>query len=200
MKYKIILILLFLSFFIFFNQKIVAFNLYTGAGIVSSTSFPVNLTTDFDLFIKIYQGDTVFIGILFDLNKLNKIGLEFSFISRGIYSIGDYYYLLFNGLIKSFFSKNILYNKYFQFDVNLGVWISFLFYSAYVRRTESNFTASINSNNFSFINTGIYFSYMFNFSKFGLDISSNIAFIDDNIKDDLYFISSWISFSFIYYL
>lgn len=94
MKYKIILIFLILSIFSLFNQKIIAFDLYTGAGIVASTSFPINLTADFDSFMKIYQGDTAFIGILFDLNKSNKIGIELSYISRGIFGVGDYYYLL----------------------------------------------------------------------------------------------------------
>lgn len=198
---KSIIFIIFIIFILFsFSIKAFSFNLYFGVGILGTTSYPLNFTTDFDLYMKIYEGETVFVGSYLKLKNNNLINFEIGYLSRALYSIVDYYFLLFTGYFKTYFSKSILETKSFSFYFNFGLWASFLFYSVYKNRNFSGVIDVIEIQNFSFLNCGLYLSYMIKLGKFSLDIGSNLGFIDENLKDENYLLSGWFSITFIYFL
>lgn len=197
-----IFIFVFLVFLIFYfsSQNIYGFDLYFGVGLVGSTTFPLNPVSYYDMYMKIYDGETFFIGSTFKLKNENFFGLEINYISRGIYYFGEYYFLLFNGLIKLYYSKNCIDSRVFKLNINMGLWLSGLFYSIFKSRDSSTILEIVDINNLSFINFGAFLSYFINFGKYGFDISTNIGFLDDNPKDENYLISTWFSVSFIFFL
>ncbi len=202
MKYIKSLIIIFFIFLIFllYSTKTFAFDLYFGLGILGTTSYPINLTNNFDIYMKINDGETIFIGTFLRLKNNDLVSFEIGYLSRGLCSSNDYYFLLFNGYVKTYFSKNITETKFLSYYFNFGLWASFLVYSVYKNRTSSGIIDVIDIKNFSFLNCGIYLSYMIKFGKFSFDIGTNVGFIDDNLKDEDYLLSAWFSIAFIYFL
>lgn len=197
-----VFIFVFLIFLIFYfsSLNIYGFDLYFGVGLVGSTTFPLNPVSYYDMYMKIYDGETFFIGSIFKLKNENFFGLEIDYISRGIYYFGEYYFLLFNGLIKLYYSKNCIDSSVFKLNINMGLWLSGLFYSVYKSRNSSTILEIVDINNLSFINFGAFLNYFINFGKYGFALSTNIGFLDDNPNDENYLISTWFSVSFIFFL
>jgi len=192
------LIIIFCGIISFLSINIYGFDLYFGAGFIASSSYPISLTNNIDSLMRIYNGDTVFAGISFNIGSNYSIGIEIAYLSKGLFAVGDFYYLFFNGLTKIYISKNLTGNGFFKF--NFGVWLSALFYCAYKSRNFNDVIDVLNINDFSFFNFGPSFGYSFVLKKIVFSIEANLGILDENLTDTQYYLSAWITAKILLFL
>ena len=194
----IILCFLFLIF-IFSPIKIYALDFYIGFGIIGSTSYSLSIyNNNYESIMKIYDGETIFLGLTFPFINNYLFNIQLGYISKGLYALGDYYFFFYEAIARSFFTKTIVDNKFLNLGFNYGLWISYLFYSVYKSRNFASIIDKIDNSNFSSFNFGIYFGYQLKFKNIALEISTNLGFIDENNMDSEYFLSAWFEMCFIY--
>ena len=89
----IILCFLFLIF-IFSPIKIYALDFYIGFGIIGSTSYSLSIyNNNYESIMKIYDGETIFLGLTFPFINNYLFNIQLGYISKGLYALGDYYFL-----------------------------------------------------------------------------------------------------------
>lgn len=187
-------------FIMVFPIKIFASNFYLGLGFIGSTSYPIIFSSNFDSYNKIYTGESFLLGILFPLRFNNYFGIDLAYLSRGIYSSGEFYFNFFTTNFKLYFSKNIIKKNTFSMNFNFGLWFSFLFYSVYKNRAYTIIFDVLDITNFNYINFGIYQAYLIRFNKLAFEININTGFIDEYYKDSIYQLSTWIGFNFLFFI
>lgn len=205
-KYYILFIIIsFIFLLIFVNcETILGFNIYLGFGYISSTNYSLDNRFSIENFMIMFEGDSIFIGMIFNLSNTYSLGIEFNYLSRGLISTFDFYYLLFNGGMKLYLSiitfnsisNLLLFRAYF----NIGAWASILLYSVYKSRIYSYILDVIDLNNFNPFNFGIYLGYNFRLKNIGFEVSLNLGFLDDNSNDSIYLLPAYCVVAVIYYI